>query len=131
MKRFNSGFTVIELIVAIVFITIVASLVIMQQASLAASSRDTSRKTAINAMYYSLEDAFHQQKGYYPEKIDSSNLTSMDPALFVDPNGVKLGDASSNYRYETINCTNGRCTGYTLRADLEKEADYIKTSRNK
>lgn len=129
MKR-EHGFTVIEIIVVIVLLGIATTFLFIQKNNLAAAHRDTERKTAINAMYYNLEEVFYEKNGFYPSKIDSKTLRAMDPALFTDPDGVKMNDADSEYRYESANCTNDKCKSYTLRADLEKEADYVKTSRN-
>lgn len=128
MKR-TQGFTIIEIIVAIVFLGAVATLLFIQRNNLVAADRDGQRKTAINAMYYNLEEVFFAKNGYYPASIDSSKLTAMDPELFKDPNGKALGTADSNYRYDGINCNNDQCKGYTLRADLEKEDDFVKTNR--
>ncbi|MFI5212631.1 MAG: type II secretion system protein [Candidatus Saccharimonadales bacterium] len=128
MKR-THGFTVIEIIIVILFLGIATTILLVQRANLSATGRDNQRKTAINAMYYNLEEVFYAKNGYYPSKIDSKNLTAMDPSLFTDPNGVSLGDQNANYRYEASNCTNNECKDYTLRAQLEKEADYIKTNR--
>lgn len=129
MKR-SSGFTVIELIVVIAFLAFASVLFFAQKNNLEVASRDTQRKTAINAMYYSLEEVFYAKNHYYPATITKDNLTSMDPALLTDPNGKKIGDSSSNYRYEPTNCNNDECKSYTLRSTLENEADYVKTSRN-
>jgi len=129
MKR-THGFTVIELIVTILFLGLVTTLVVVQKNAITAAQRDTQRKTAINAMYYNLEEVFYEKNGYYPAAISSDTLRAMDPALFTDPQGVKIGEDGSDYRYETTNCTNDKCKGYTLRADLEKEAQYIKTNRS-
>lgn len=135
------GFTVIELIVVTAFLLFAGILFFNQKNNLEVAGRDKERKIAINAMYYGLEEAFYKQNGYYPEKIDEKNLTTVDVALFTDPNGVKLGQTiqkiddedvpvESDYRYESTNCTLAKCKSYTLRADLEAEADYIKKSRN-
>jgi type II secretory pathway pseudopilin PulG len=126
----SRGFTVIELIVAIVFLLTAATVLFMQKNNLSAAQRDDQRKTAINAMYYNLEEVFFEKNGYYPSKIDSKTLRAMDPELFTDPDGFKMNEADSNYRYEGTNCDNDKCKSYTLRADLEKEADYVKTNRN-
>lgn len=129
MKR-EHGFTVIEIIAVIIFLGVATTLLLVQRANLAAAQRDDDRKTAINAMYYGLEEAFYPQNGYYPPTIDSKTLRTVDPELFTDPNGIKLGEAGSDYRYEATNCTNDKCQSYTLRADLEKEADFVKTNRD-
>lgn len=103
-----------------------------ERATINAEQRDSTRKTAINAMYYNLEEVYYETHGYYPQTIDSKTLRAMDPALFTDPNGVKLGETNADYRYEPSGCTtDGKCKGYTLRTHMEREADYIKTNRNK
>ena len=129
MKR-SAGFTVIELLVAILFLATATVILLVQKNNLQATQRDSQRKAAINAMYYNLEEVFFEKNGFYPEKIDSKTLRAMDPGLFTDPGGFKLGEADSTYRYESANCTNQQCTSYTLRADLEHEADYVKKNRN-
>jgi type II secretory pathway pseudopilin PulG len=128
MKR-SHGFTVIEVIVVALFLSVATVVLFIQKNHLATTQRDDQRKTAINAMYYSLEEVFFAKNGYYPSEINSKVLPSVDPELFTDPNGVKLGDKNANYRYEGSSCDNDKCKGYSLRADLEKEADYVKKNR--
>lgn len=129
MKK-SSGFTVIELVVVIVFASIATGILLYQKANIEASQRDENRKTAINAMYYNLEEVYYEKNGYYPATIDSKVLRAMDPTLFIDPSGNKLGDANSDYRYSAVDCEDDRCKEYRLTSRLDKEADYIKTSRN-
>lgn len=129
MKKL-SGFTVIELVVVIVFLSVATIILIYQRANIEASQRDNDRKTAINAMYYNLEEVFHEQNGFYPSEVSSENLKAMDSALFTDPSGFVIGDPESNYIYEAIDCENDRCKSYRLSSRLDKEADYVKTSRN-
>ena len=92
--------------------------------------RDEDRKTAINAMYYALEESFYKEHKYYPEFISEENITVIDPSLWTDPSGHNLGDPLSSYSYEAANCHNGKCQEYTLRAKLEKEDTYTKYNRN-
>lgn len=131
MKR-SAGFTVIELVVAVLFLASATVILFSQRSNLVAIQRDTTRKTAINAMYYSLEEVYYAaHNNSYPTKLDATTLPSVDPALFTDPNGKTIGDGASNYRYEGTNCTtDGACKSYNLRALLEKEADYVKSSRH-
>jgi len=130
MKQ-SRGFTVIELLVVLVLLGVGSWLFFTEKASITATQRDSARKTAINAMYYNLEEAYYQQHGSYPATIDSKTLRAMDPALFSDPLGVKLGSAGSNYRYDGIGCTtDGACKGYKLTSSMERESDYEKRSRN-
>jgi prepilin-type N-terminal cleavage/methylation domain-containing protein len=127
--KHSKGFTVIELIVVIAVVGVTAALLLIQKENLAATQRDDNRKIAINAMYYNLEEVFFTKNGYYPTTIDSKTLRAMDPSLFTDPKGFKVGDKDANYRYEPTNCEDNKCKGYSLRTSLEKEADYLKTNR--
>lgn len=129
MKR-TQGFTVIEVIVVILFLSIATTVLFIQKDNIAATQRDDKRKTAINAMYYSLEEVYFEKNKNYPAEITDKTVTALDPALLTDPNGVKIGDKDSNYRYEGVDCNNDTCKGYSLRADLEKEADFVKTNRS-
>ena len=127
----HKGFTVVELLVTIVILGVGGWLFFTEKAQVTAVQRDAARKVAINAMYYNLEEVFYEKNNYYPVTIDSRTLRAMDPALFTDPTGVKLGDAASDYKYDGKNCTtDGHCKSYELRSTMEREGDYIKTSRN-
>lgn len=126
----SKGFTIIELIFIIVLLGAASVLFFVQKNNLEVAGRDETRKTAINAMYYSIEEVYFKTNGYYPQTIDATVLPSVDPSLFTDPNGVKIGEANSNYRYEPYNCNDNKCKNYTLRTTLENEADYIKTNRS-
>ncbi len=130
MIKHERGFTVIELLVIIVLIGAASVLFFMQKNNITVAARDQQRKTAINAMYYSLEEVYYPAHSYYPAKLDATILPSVDPTLFTDPNGVKLGDQSSNYRYEPTNCASDKCKSYTLRSTLDNEADFVKDSKN-
>lgn len=126
----RSGFTIIELIFIIALLGTASVLFFVQKNNLEVAGRDETRKTAINAMYYSVEEVYFKANGYYPRTIDASVLPSVDPALFTDPSGVKLGEANSNYRYEPYNCNGDQCKNYSLRTTLENEDDYVKTNRS-
>jgi hypothetical protein len=102
----------------------------VQKANVDAMGRDNDRKTAINAMYYALEESFYKTNGYYPETISEQNITVIDPALWTDPFGINLGYEGSSYTYEAANCDNGKCKEYILKAELEKEDAYVKRNRN-
>ena len=125
----SRGFTVIELLVVIVVVAVAGFLVFSQKQDLQTAHEDERRKIAINTMHYSLEEAFFKANKYYPPKIEESVLMTVDPELFTDPNGIKLGDSGSDYRYEATGCVDGKCRGYRLSADLRSEADYVKTDR--
>lgn len=130
MTKHTAGFTVIELLFVTLLVGVASILFFTQKNSLEVVAHDETRKTAINAMYYSLEEVFYPAHKYYPQSISSDNLKSVDPALFTDPNGATINTAGSSYTYSPTNCTNNQCKGYTLQATLENESDFIKTSRN-
>jgi type II secretory pathway pseudopilin PulG len=131
MNKQTRGFTVIELIVIVAILAAASVLFFIQKHNVEIAGRDNERKTAINAMYYSLEEVFYKANKYYPATINETNLPSVDPELFTDPNGVKIGTSGSDYRYEPVNCTNDACKSYTLRSALQNEADFVKESKNK
>jgi prepilin-type N-terminal cleavage/methylation domain-containing protein len=130
MTKKSDGFTVIELIFVVVIFGLASILFFVQKNNLEIVARDNNRKTAINAMYYALEEVFYPTYKYYPQTISSDNLKSVDPALFKDPNDAAINTAGSTYSYTPINCTNGECKSYTLKTTLENESDFIKTNRN-
>ncbi|MBM3210364.1 type II secretion system protein [Candidatus Saccharibacteria bacterium] len=123
------GFTLPEIIVVGILFLVAAVIFAWQWNDLQISFRDDQRKVAINAIYYGLEESFKPASGYYPEQIDDDTIKTVDPSLLTDPNGNKLGASDSDYRYEPTGCNDGRCTGYSLRALLENEADFTKKNR--
>ena len=126
----KQGFTIIEIVIVAAFASLLLLLFFVQKQNIDAMKRDEDRKTAINAMYYALEEGYYKDHGYYPDHIDENNITVIDPALWTDPNGINLGDAASSYSYEPANCKDGKCKEYTLKARLEKEDTYVKYNRN-
>lgn len=129
MNHTKRGFTVIELLFIVVLVGAASILFFVQRANLASAHRDDARKTSINAMYYGLEEVYYPANGSYPRVISADVLPSVDPLLFKDPNGVKLGENNSEYRYEPSKCDGDACRAYTIRTILENEADYIKNNR--
>lgn len=129
MPKNQRGFTVFELIVAVVVLVVAGLFFFIQKRDLEIDARDSQRKTAINAIYYNLEDIYHPAHGAYPEHLTADQVKGLDPALLKDPNGKTIGEEGSNYRYEPKDCTDGKCKSYTLTADLENEADYTRESR--
>ena len=124
------GFTVIELLALFVLLAVIGTIFWTQKSAIETSARDDERKTSINALYYALEEVYYPSNKKYPKTLTSSTLTSVDPDTFKDPDGVALGMADSDYRYEGKNCSGDFCKSYTLRTILENEADYTKDSRN-
>ena len=126
----SRGFTIIELLIVIMFIAVASVVFFVQKNHIEIAARDDARKTAINAMYYSLEEVYFANNAAYPRTINAETLPSVDPTLFTDPNGVKIGESASDYRYQGLNCNNNSCQSYKLRTILENEDDYVKKSRN-
>lgn len=126
----QSGFTALELIVAIAILLSAGVIFFVQKNNLNAGHRDTQRKIAINAIYYNLEEIVHPKLGGYPATLDAKQLTAMDSELLNDPNGIALGQTGSDYIYEPSSCSNNICKHYVLRATLEREAPFERKSRN-
>lgn len=129
MKR-QSGFTVIELLVVIVLFVLAGMFFLQQKSQLEQVDRDRQRKTAVNAFHYSLEEVYYKTNGSYPLKIDAKTLPSVEPALFTDPNNIKVGEQGSNYHYDGLNCEGNACKSYSIRAELEAEDDFVKKSNH-
>ncbi len=130
MSKRSRGFTVIEIIFVVLLLGAASIIFFVQKNAVEVTARDTQRKTAINAMYYSLEEVYYPAHQAYPSTIDATTLPSVDPAQFNDPDGIALGTAGSDYSYTPTNCTNNVCKSYTLRTTLENEADFVKTSQH-
>lgn len=128
MSKHTSGFTAVELVIAIIFLTAAGALFFIQRNNIEAINRDTQRKTAINAMHYSLKEVYFVQNKSYPRVLNAENLKAMDPALLKDPKGKAIGEQDSDYRYLPSGCNGDVCAGYTLRSRLERESDFIKES---
>lgn len=127
----KKGFTLIELMIVGVFVALLLIIFFVQKSNVEAMDRDDERKTAINAMYYALEEYYYPKYGYYPNEISEDVLPVIDPALFTDPLGTNLGVEGSSYSYEVANCnSNNECQEFTLRAQLEKEDTYIKKGKH-
>lgn len=123
------GFTVIELLVVITALIAIGAVFFVQKSQYESMNRDDKRRTAINAMYHNLEDVYFVKHGSYPKALNKDTLTAMDSALLTDPSGTAIGAAGSDYHYDPLACENDACKGYTLRANLENEADYTKKNR--
>ena len=125
-----AGFTVTETLVSIIFAGVVATTGYTIYEALQMTHRDQERKTAVNAIHYNLEEVVRPKLGAYPRTLSAAQLTAMDETLLKDPNGIPAGKQGSDYRYEATGCNGSeKCTGYQLRADLERETDFIKTAR--
>ena len=130
MTKQPYGFTAIEILFVSVLIGAASVLFFVQKHNIQVAATDNTKKVAINAMYYSLEEVFYPANNYYPQTISADNLKSVDPTLFTDPDGVAIGTAGSAYNYTPTNCAEDKCKSYTIQTTLENEDDYITNSLN-
>lgn len=137
--RKSAGFTIIELFVVVVLFLSMCGLFLYQKNNIEASNRDDRRKTDINTLYFNLEKVYYPEHKAYPDSLSAKTLPAVQPDTFKDPNGIAVNElrivnellgvtAHSDYTYEPTSCKNNQCSGYTLRANLEKEADYVRKS---
>lgn len=130
MKRLE-GFTVIEVLIFFVVLATLAIFFVIQKTDLDSSYADRDRKATVNAIYYNLTEVYKPSHGYYPEKITDNTLTGIDQEILTDALGYTINDPESNYSYEGLDCNSkGRCKDFILIADLDKEADYEKSSND-
>lgn len=127
-KKYVNGFTIIELLFVIAILVAAGFIFLIQKNQIETVASDDKQKTAINAMYYSLEKVFYPENGYYPQTINSDVLRSVDPDLFTDQDGIAMNDNGSSLTYVPADCQDNKCKKYTLRAILINEADYVKTN---
>lgn len=128
MKK-KSGFTVLELVITIALAILASILFFTQKNDIQQQMRDQERKASINSIYFQLKDVFYKQNNYYPEAITPDLLVGIDPEVFTDPKGVLLNETGSDYSYKATDCEDGHCKRFEVRAKLEKEGDFVKTSR--
>lgn len=126
----HRGFTVIELLVVIALLVAIGTIFAIQTRDAAAAQRDEQRKRDINALYYHLEEIQYARTLTYPAKLSSTTLAGIDPGSFVDPDSKLVNEPGSSYHYEARDCDSTGCKHYTLRTDLEREADFVKDSRH-
>jgi competence protein ComGC len=128
MKR-EEGFTVIEMLIFFVILATLAIFFVIQKTDLDTSYADRDRKSVVNAIYHNLTEVYQPAHNYYPEQITIDTLTGIDQKILTDSLGYTIGDPESDFRYEGLDCNNqGECRDFRLIAELDKEADYEKSS---
>ncbi len=130
MKSVSGGFTVVEVILVALLLGIASVVFFAQKSSIETAARDTQRKTAINSIYYGLEEVYFKENGHYPRTISTDTLRSVDPTVLKDTNDVIIGESTSEYRYEPTDCNGDKCAAYTLRTELENEDDFVRSQRS-
>lgn len=123
LKRKESGFTIVELLIVIVVIGILAALVITTFSGIQRKARNTERETDIKALHGQLE-AFFAQENRYPtlaeinqtgeenENWREENMRGLDAEALRDPNG------STSALCATASATSpNACYSYVLDGD--------------
>lgn len=139
--RKSHGFTIIELLVVIVLFFAMCGLFLYQKNTFEAGARDNKRKADINTLYHNLEKVYYVENKSYPDELTIKTLPAVQADIFKDPSGIAINETRidnetlgtttrSTYTYEPLDCQNRQCNGYTLRANLEEESDYIRTSKH-
>lgn len=123
----SDGFTVIELLVFILVLSVVAVVAVTNIRTVRAQNRDLTSKTDINALFYQLE-SFHEKNGTYPSIASSATLKGIDPESLTDTRGLLPNAPGSIYTYKPADCTETKCKSFELSAELEKEAPFVKQS---
>jgi general secretion pathway protein G len=139
----NAGFTVAELLIALVIVGILAGLVLFSVQGTQTTSRDSERTTDLETIHGKLEE-YYEDKGGYPNTISAALLSGIDPEALVDPRGNSIQIASAvsdqvaamaaanpttttNYEYipYPVGCNTITCTGYVLKAFIEKPTTRV------
>ena len=147
LKKRQSGFTIVELLIVIVVIGILATLVIVTFTGIQQKARDTKRKTDLGALQSTLEN-YYGSNNTYPTLADinsstwrTANLKGFDANALQDPKGnaqtVAATASATQYGYavtpsgcdDTAGAANP-CTNYTLTANLESGGTFTKQSNN-
>ena len=138
MNKNQSGFTVIELITAVVILTTMAILFFNENNDIQIAARDSSRKVDINTINQNLQKIYFAEHKYYPREIDENTLPGVFPDSFKDPSGIKINQKNesgkqSDYSYKAEGCNQetGQCKSYELTAKLEGEQDYKVSPKDK
>jgi prepilin-type N-terminal cleavage/methylation domain-containing protein len=134
LKRKQSGFTIVELLIVIVVIGILVALVVTTFSGIQRKARNTERESDVKAIHSQLE-AYFNEAGSYPAMADvnsstwrGTNMKSLDPEALKAPAGTAqelCGTATTAcYGYTTDGAT------YTLTAPLEGGGSYEKKNLN-
>lgn len=145
IKKMQSGFTIIELLIVIAVIAVLALLTINNYVGVQAKGRDATRLSDINNIKDKLEEYYNDNNGY-PNTFTATTFPGIDGESLKDPkgqsitiNGVVADEtaalavtsptltSTSQYLYVPFgasSCTNN-CSGYVLKSYIEKPSTTI------
>lgn len=149
LKKRQSGFTIVELLIVIVVIGILAALVITTYSGIQAKARNSKRQVDLQSLQTQLE-AFYSQNGFYPSLADmngsgwrATNMKSLDIGAMADPSSPATPPANSTlvtapvakaYSYAVTDLSNAscettdtNCAKYTLTATYEGTVNGVGT----
>lgn len=148
LKRKQSGFTIIELLIVIIVIGILATLVITTFSGIQRNARNRTREADVNALHSQLE-YYYGQNGVYPTLANVNDpvfrddeLKGLDSGALSDPSNPTVetlvaAPAAGSYAYAVLAddntaCDNSTkdCTKYTLTATYEGGGTFVKNSLN-
>ena len=150
LKKVQSGFTIIELLIVIAIIGILAGLVLNNFQGAQAKARDVQRRTRVNSIHSKLEEYYNNNGGYPDGTLSTTILAGIDSQALVDagscniaqtfivsataPNPSVAKSASgcagtTEFAYSAYSCTTAgaqatvgaTCQKYLLRTFLEKD----------
>ncbi|TWP08745.1 hypothetical protein EUA76_00010 [TM7 phylum sp. oral taxon 350] len=61
---------------------------------------------------------------------EDGKAKALDLELLKDPEGKKINEKDSSFKYEPTNCDNEKCKSYLLSTTMKKEADYQVKSKH-
>lgn len=146
IKKVQSGFTIIELLIVIAVIAILALLTINNYQGVQAKGRDTTRISDINNIHSKLEEYYNDNSGY-PSTFTATTFPGIDAESLKDPKGQEIvknaavaneaaalavtaptANSTSQYLYVPFDddsaCTND-CKGYVVMTYVEKPTTTI------
>ncbi len=158
LKRKQSGFTIVELLIVIVVIGILAAIVITTFTGVQKKGRDADRKSDINSIYSQVE-VYFAENAKYPSLAQLNNATFRSASLkglsndaLADPSnagtvavtGTTPAANSGTFQYAYVvtatgggACDNGAsgdadCAVFTIAANLEADDtnNFAKTGSN-
>ena len=158
LRKAQSGFTIIELLIVIAIIGILAGLVLNNFQGAQAKARDTQRRTDINNIHAKLEEFYNEEGGYPNEDLTATLLAGIDTEALIDADGgtnqieetfttsttapTPSVDNDNEYEYAAYGCDSATavthvdpvvqfCDKYVMRTFLEKDTNgFTKNSLN-